>query len=263
MTENQLLITSLITALEKESLNVFYQPQVGKNMSEVFGIEALARWYDHEFGNVSPSLMIMLMGEAGKLYDFDCLICKLVFRDIKEHLSNVDIKVAINLCVSTLIDDNFYHYIVDLANEFKIDLKSITFEIIETHKIANYQLFNKRIDALKKLGIKISLDDYGTGHNNDEVLCNILFDELKIDRSYLNYVEDQMGIETINKVINRGKSRNMDVVVEGIETLEQLKVIEKTACDAYQGYYFSKPIPIIELLKMLNINSMVRMKLNN
>ena len=238
--------------IEREEFELFYQPVVELDTSEVVGYEALVRWNHPELGLLPPSEFIPVAEDSG-------LIVALGERILREAIrqsaiwraaprSSRSSNVAINLSARQLdtpgLVDAVRHALVD----FDADPAQITFEITETVVLNDVETVVHTLTDLKRLGVRLSLDDFGTGYSSLTYLCRLPIDTVKVDRSFIS----QLGTATrdasiVEMVIAMARTLQLDVVAEGVETAQQAEVLRGWGCRYAQGYLFARPQPVADL----------------
>jgi diguanylate cyclase (GGDEF)-like protein/PAS domain S-box-containing protein len=232
-------------ALSKNEFRVFYQPKVDLETMEIVGAEALIRWEHPELGHVLPGLFIPFAEESNLIVEIGEWMIRSVCLQINTWKSEgrKKIPISINLSAKSLLKNNWNTTLLKIIEETNVDPGLLEFEITENTILQNDEVVQKSIDLIRELGIKVSLDDFGTGFSSITNLKQYLFDFLKIDRSFIQNMErnllDALLTESIIDLSHRLK---MKVVAEGVETLEQLKMLDQYGCDSVQGYLFSKPV---------------------
>lgn len=253
MLDDEIILKEILNAIENEKLEMFYQPIVSVKTNETIGYEALVRWNRLGISYFDTEQLVLILEKNKKTLLLDRLVIKLVLGDIQKYFQKLNLKISINVSISAISNLSFYREFMKLVKEYRVDPNLINFEIIESDKITNFRQFKKRISKFTKHGIRLSLDDYGTGFNGFEVLRLIDFHELKIDKTFIHQINHSINFNLLQRLVDLGKSKQVDVVIEGVETKEQLDLIKETDCDYVQGYYFSKPKPVSELTELLNI----------
>lgn len=248
--------------LRNASLNnqffLVYQPQVDLKNNKVIGVEALIRWQHPLKGMISPVDFIPFAEETGQIDLIDEWVIKSSHEQLKiwEAEGIVDLKLAINISgkmisSSKWIDRIKTCYIGDAREN------SITFEITETAIISDIDGIIETLREIKKLGVSIALDDFGTGYSSLTYLQKLPIDIIKLDREFIWSIGSENDKSSIIKtVIKLAHDLNIQVVAEGVETFEQLDFIKKANCDYAQGYYFSKPLDVVEITKLLKYNEL-------
>jgi len=241
-------------AIENNELELYYQPMIDLKTKIIKEVEILVRWNHPQKGIVAPMEFIPIAEETGLIIDIGNYVLNAagIFYDKckKNELSKVGI--SINISPKQLNQKTFIDHVAEFKRKFSIPYEKLTFEITESCIINNLDEANKIINSIKSMGVRISLDDFGSGYSSFTVLKKIPFDIIKIDRSFIENIPDNTGDSSISSsIISIGHSMNLTVVAEGIENEDQLFFLEKNMCDIGQGYYFSRPIPENELLKLI------------
>jgi len=248
------LINNLHRAVEKEEFILYYQPQVDSLTGKVVGFEALIRWESPEMGMVSPAEFIPLAEEAGLIIPIGDWVLRTACAQNKawQNSGYAPLPVSVNISVLQFQESSFVEKVVKVLDETKLDPKWLHLEITESVAIKDTELTINILDDLQKIGVKIALDDFGTGFSSLGYLNKFKINVLKIDSSFIRDIrKDEF---TITKtIILLGKSLNMELIAEGVETDEQLDYLKEFGCDKIQGYLFSRPVPPNEIEKMLYI----------
>ena len=242
---------------EYEEFYLLYQPQLDLQTNKIVGVEALARWDSGELGNISPIKFISVAEKSRSINDLGKWViingCNFLKRLELEGINNI--KVAINISVIQLMQESFVEDIINIISEQEVNPNLLKLEITETNLMDNYKVVNKKLKQLKEYGIKISLDDFGTGHSSLSRLKNLNIDYLKIDKSFVDHIVKLDGDTLINNILSLAKDLNLKVIAEGVEEEIQRRYLKERGCDIMQGYLFSKPIDgnsVISLIKNIN-----------
>ncbi len=248
-------------ALENRVIKFNFQPQVARS-GVVVGYESLARWHDEELGVIPPLEFIPLyeQGELGVLFGQYAIKESLIaFKEILNNKvinSNKTPTLSINIMMHHFLDERFYDYIIEIAKKLSIPPKLITLEITETDVgVTDCELGNI-FTRLRDAGFKISIDDFGTGNSSFYRLVQLDFDELKLDKAFVDKLSQSEPDKNRSKVINIINSissfcynHDIQLVIEGVETLEQKKLICQAAKEIIiQGYLYSKPLSLKDVL---------------
>jgi EAL domain-containing protein (putative c-di-GMP-specific phosphodiesterase class I) len=223
---------------------VFYQLQKAGDESRFVGGEALIRWTNPEKGAISPGKFIPIAEETGQIIDIGEIVLKEACYTGKTlHMDGYkNFYVAVNISPVQLRDDNFYRTVKKILSKSEFSADHLILEMSE--KVFDGSMKNQMqtLEAIKNLGVKIAVDDYGKGAVPFNYLLNSPIDILKIDKSFVfGMMGSPKKISLIESLISLGKKLGYIVVVQGIETEEQLAVIKKLNCDWMQGFLFSKP----------------------
>ena len=240
------LETQLRHALEKEEFVIYYQPKVNLASGRLTSAEALIRWNDPRTGMVAPSGFIPMLEETGLIHDVGRWVLRKAVEDYLRWLSAglAAVRIAVNVSPLQLRHRDF---IAEIKGVIGIDSRApagLELEITEslimedvTHNIASLQ-------AIRAMGVRIAVDDFGTGFSSLSYLSKLPLDTLKIDRSFIvDMTSGPEGLALVSTVINLAHSLKLNVVAEGVETEEQSRLLRLLSCDEMQGNLFSKPMP--------------------
>ena len=232
-------------AIRNDELSIHYQPKFDLQTNELAGIEALIRWNNPALGMVSPMEFIPIAEETGLIIDIgNWVISEALYQMRKwQDKGHTLVKVSVNVSPRQFRDVNLIPFISSSLYSFNIDANYLELEVTES-VFENVELVLPKIQSLKELGVGLSIDDFGTGYSSLSLLKNLPFDTLKIDQSFVrDLIGNDKDIALIKTIIAIGKTFNLNVVAEGIETEEHLNLLAQMDCPMGQGYYFSKPIP--------------------
>lgn len=246
------IISSLKDAYENKEFYLHFQPQIEIETNQIVGFEALLRWHSPKFGQVSPARFIPLAESSGFITTLGhCVIRQaLIFvKQIKPYMLE-PFKVAVNISVIQLFEDDFIADIVSLLEEEDVDATYLQLEITESIMIDSYELCIERLKVIRSLGISLSLDDFGTGYSSLSYLHHLPISEIKIDKTFIdgilsNHLEHKGLIDTI---LTLAKASDLCVVAEGVEDGMQVAYLKSKGCQRIQGYYYSKPLPLEDII---------------
>ena len=241
-------------ALSRGEFEVYYQPIVKVENQEVVAAEALIRWKHPQYGLIPPDVFISLMEKTGFIIKLGQYILEEVLKQQKrwELFKFKQIEVSINVSMVEINTGKFVQYVEQKLGEHQINPELIKFEITEGIAMLNESETVKDFLALKKLGVGISLDDFGTGYTSFGYLKKFPADNLKIDKSLVDYIlTNQEDQRIVRAIIELAHTLGMKIVVEGIENKKMVEMIASYGCDYMQGYYFSKPLPVFEFQKLI------------
>lgn len=240
----------LSKALKKNEIIPYYQTQVDNISGKISGVEALSRWHSEELGIVSPVVFIPQIESQNMVIEFtNYMVDKVLndYEDLKNKYNN-DITISINISPSYFLDPTCLEYIQDLFNKYSIPTDKLILEITEDVFISDTDKINSIIDKLHDMGILISIDDFGTGYSSLNYLTKMNFDEMKIDKSFIDKIlEDPKAFQLFEILCDIAKIYDYKIVTEGVELEEQLEMIKRTSQCIIQGYIYSKPEPIIPI----------------
>lgn len=239
-------------ALNNKEFILYYQPQFNIENNKIVGIEALIRWENDELGFVYPSQFIPLAEETGLIIDIGNWIIESTFLQIKkwQELYNIDIEVGINVSPIQLSDKRFLDVIVTNLKNTNINPSLINLEITEKLAIDDSEAAIEKLKIIRDLGIKVSIDDFGSGYSSFKYAKSFAVDTLKIDISLIKGIDkSKEDYEIVKAVINMAKGLGLSVVAEGVESDTQLSVLRSLGCNTIQGYYYEKPMNVDQLEK--------------
>lgn len=238
-------------AILHEDIETYYQLQV-RDDGRLRGAEVLARWRHPSKGYVSPTLFIHIAEDIGLIDKLGSLILKKAFTDFKQfiepHVPD-DFVISINVSAAQILMSDFVESVFDTVERTGILPEKVKFEITETILLTSSDIVSERLFALKNRGFKFSLDDFGTGYSSLIMLKSLPIDELKIDQSFVKDISSNPSSAAISKsIIALARSMDIAVIAEGVEEDIDREKLMALGCDAFQGYLFSKPLPLNDFL---------------
>lgn len=243
--------------LEEETIYdqffIHYQPIFSNYSKQMIGAEALIRWNHPELGVVSPADFIPIAEQTRKIVSIGYWVFEQVCICLAEcGREYPDFIISYNISPIQLLDPSLINRLKTMMTEFDVSPLNIIIEITETTTVSHHSMFLKQITALKALGFKIALDDFGEGYASFNKLREIQPDIIKMDRSLTqNMLNDQLSLVLFKRIAQIAKDVSIDIIAEGIESIEQLEKVESFNCSYAQGYYLSRPIPKKQLLYLL------------
>lgn len=237
-------------AVDNNEFVLYYQPIVDKN-KVIKKLEALIRWNNRKFGYISPDKFIEYAEETGEIVKIGYWVIEDVCKNFNELFKSDDmLKVSINVSPIQLMEVDFVNKAEEILNKYNVTWRNLCLEITETAVLDENIIIRDNLLLLNKKGVKIALDDFGTGYASFSYLKKFKLDILKIDRIFIDN-----GLHIDYKIVDNIKSianlLNMETVIEGVETEEQFNNLKSVGCEYFQGYYFSRPLPISEINKIL------------
>ncbi|WP_018294436.1 EAL domain-containing protein [Mariprofundus ferrooxydans] len=238
-------VDELVAAIEAEELEPWYQPKIDIASKRVVGVEALVRWPSKEKGMVFPDAFIPVAEENGLIDALTFLVIKKA-ADMQAHWQKqgLSLKIAINVSMDSLYDLTFPERVVSYLEKHRVDPTGFQLEVTESRLMDDLV---GPLDILLRLRLKrfsLSIDDFGTGHSNLTQLRDLPFDEIKLDRSFVQgAAEDERAKSLLESSVDIAKKLDMEIVSEGVETLEDWQRVEMLGCDQVQGYFVSRPLP--------------------
>ncbi|MEH0742165.1 EAL domain-containing protein [Vibrio cholerae] len=233
-------------ALQQNGLEVWYQPKVNARDFSINGAEALIRWKHPVEGYISPGAFIPVAERAGLIEHLGRVVMRDVFNTVKRWKLQGILpgRVAINLSPEQFGNPKLIDYMEKLLRTTELDPNCITFELTESAVMSDSEHTLQMLNAIKKLGFSLSIDDFGTGYSSLSYLARFPIDELKIDRAFITDIDTlPKQITVIENIINLGKSLNLTVVAEGVETQQQATLLSNLNCHSIQGFHFHRPQP--------------------
>lgn len=238
-------------ALERNELYVVYQPKVDLETAEVIGAEALLRWNSADLGFVSPAEFIPVSEETGLIVPIGEWVLTEVCGQIGRWMDTgrMCVPVAVNLSARQFRQTDLTARITEILDRSGISSELLELELTESTLVENADETIQALWALKGLGIRLSIDDFGTGYSSLSYLKRFPIDALKVDQSFVRDIPDSMDDMAITKaIISMGRSLDLKLVAEGVETLEQVEFLRANGCRIVQGYYFSKPVSATDFM---------------
>ena len=252
LVEKLLLETGLSDALEKNQFSLHYQPKVHSVTGEIVGAEALLRWYNPMLGNVSPMDFIPIAEETNDIIPIGEWVLNESLKQLKKWQDNglSEFILSINVSVKQLTGSDFIKTLQQTLQQYNVDPSTVQIEITES-AMMNIEETLKIMENMKKIGVSIAIDDFGTGYSSLKYLRHLPIDVLKIDQSFVRELSD-VNKSIIKTVINLAQNMNLNVIAEGVETMEHVSFLKEQHCTEMQGYYFSKPLPIEQFEDLLD-----------
>ncbi|MBB3657365.1 diguanylate cyclase (GGDEF)-like protein [Rhizobium sp. BK650] len=244
------LEADLRAAVLNGEFELHYQPLYDLTHHRICGFEALIRWNHPVRGRVSPMEFIPLAEEVGLIVDIGRWVLHRACNDAAQWPE--DIKIAVNVSAIQFSTGDLQQYVNEALAAAELSPSRLELEITESVLMENRDEALPILHALKERGIRISMDDFGTGYSSLSYLSSFPFDKIKIDKSFVNDIVDHKEAHAIMRaIILLGDALGMRVTVEGVETAEQMALLEREACDEIQGYYISPPKPSEDVALML------------
>jgi len=246
---------SLHQAVEHDELELYYQPLCDRVTQTVRGFEALLRWNRPGHGMVQPSDFIRLAEETRLIVPIGAWVFRTACRQLREwrDAGLPEFHVAVNLSAHQIAQPHFIHFIDDTLREFGLQPRDIELEITESAALQNLEWTLSVLDQLKSLGVRLSVDDFGTGQSSLAYLKRLPLHTVKIDREFLRDIgKNPADSAILSSIIHLGHSLNLYVIAEGIETMSDLRMVEGEECDGFQGYLFARPMCVADVAAFLD-----------
>ncbi len=238
-------------ALERNEFELYYQPQIDVKTNTIIGAEALLRWHNIVLGEITPDEFIPIAEQTGLIAPIGVFVIKQALRFLNEwqSINQQNYTMAINLSPRQFRDPELVNIIKNTLHKNSINNECLELEITEGVLMNSQASIHDALLQIDELGIKLSMDDFGTGYSSLSYLREYPFDVLKIDRSFITGITDNKAdCNLVKAAIAMSHSLEIKVVAEGVETKEQLDLLNELNCDIAQGFYLSKPLPAAKLL---------------
>ena len=242
-------------ALQNEEILVFYQPKISVSTNTIVGAEALSRWY-HDGKLVMPMDFIPVLEQSMDICKLDFYVLDHVCRDIRRWLDEGKpaVRISINLSRRHLIDLDLLDRILSIVDRHRVPHHFIEFELTETTTDVEFKDLKRIVTGLQEAGIYTSVDDFGIGYSSLNLIKEIPWNTLKVDKNFLPLNEQATQNKQnimFHHVVNMAKEIGLTCVAEGVETSDQVDILRKNSCDIAQGFYYDKPLPVREFEKRL------------
>jgi len=245
---------SLREALANNELHLVYQPQIDYSDHRVIGVEALLRWQHPQHGFVSPDIFIPLAEQNGSIVAIGEWVLDQACKQLREWHDQgfIDLRMAVNLSSVQLHHAELPRIVNNLLQVYRLPPRSLELEVTETGLMEDITTAAQHLLSLRRSGALIAIDDFGTGYSSLSYLKSLPLDKIKIDKSFVqDLLEDEDDATIVRAIIQLAKSLGMQVIAEGVETIEQEAYIVAQGCNEGQGYLYSKPLPPRELTLFL------------
>ena len=247
------LVAEIPQALRSRQFVLYFQPQVDSRTGRIVGAEALVRWNHPESGLIAPGVFIPLLESMGLIYQLDqyvweeACVCLRKLRGL-----GYSFPVSVNVSPRDVYSGDIFQVITDLVEKYGLPIESLNLEITESALVLDMDRLIGIIRRLQEKGFRIEMDDFGSGYSSLNTLKDIPVDVLKLDMRFLEGAKDPARSETILKmIVGLAGSLNIPLIAEGVEKKEQVDFLASIGCYDLQGFYYSRPVPFEEFLKML------------
>lgn len=247
-------------ALQNNELQLYYQPIVNLQSGNVIGFEALMRWFHPEKGFISPGVFIPIAEKNGLIVEASRWALGESCRALKRIEGRIgreeNLYMSVNFSSTDFASENFLDHVYRILSESDVPAKQIKLEITERLLIQQPDNAKEMLELCREAGMGIAIDDFGTGYSSLSYLYYFPIGVLKIDQSFVRAMKkEDKSRELVRSIIGLGKNMHMNIIAEGVEDLDEARILQSMGCDAAQGYYFAKPLPekdVIELLRGWN-----------
>jgi diguanylate cyclase (GGDEF)-like protein/PAS domain S-box-containing protein len=250
------LETDLRRALDRGEFVVYYQPIVTLDERRIVGFEALLRWLHPERGIVEPEGFLSVIEDTGMLASLSWWVLDQACRQIAEwnrlFVNGSRLSMSVNVSASMFQTDDAAQRVKDIVDDSGLRPGDVALELTERDCMEHEEVTRNVLAELRRFGIKIHMDDFGTGYSSLSYLQRCSYDTLKIDRSFIqNIGDEQQSTAIIKTIVGLGRMLNMNVVAEGVESESQMAALRSMNCPEAQGFWFSRPVPPVEVGRML------------
>jgi diguanylate cyclase (GGDEF)-like protein len=251
--ERLVLVGELRRAIEESELVLHYQPKATLADGEVRGVEALVRWQHPERGLVPPDVFIPVAEQTGLIRPLTLFVVDSALRQCRAwRQAGLDLTVAVNVAMRNILDDRFPDELSHLLAKYALEPSSLELELTETSVLADPPRAKAILQRLRDTGVKLAVDDFGTGYASLAYLSELPVDEIKIDRSFVIAMDThERYARIVRSTIDLGRNLSLSVVAEGVETREVWSQLTDLGCHSAQGYFLARPLPADELTPWL------------
>ncbi len=235
-----------LSVVEMDDFDLHFQPIVTSDR-HVCGVEALLRWCDPILGQVPPDEFISVAEETGSVTQIDVWALRSALSKVRALPDDVsrEVRISVNFSPASFLVPNLWHLAESVLRESGLGAERLAIEITERVMLGDHRLVLRNIEGLRDLGVAVVLDDFGTGYSSLSYLRTLDVDGLKIDRAFVTgAVVDKRGEAVLSSVIRMASDLGSQTVAEGVETVEQLELLQSLGCDRFQGYLFGRPVPL-------------------
>ncbi len=252
MRKRRAIEQGLRAAIDDDQLYVHYQPIYDADARRMVGVEALLRWRHPTLGAIEPSLLVSVAEERGMILRLGEWVLRRACRDA---VAWPGIKVAVNVSPIQFRQRDFGAQVENILSQTGFDPARLELELTEGVIVSDADQAEAVMTGLRALGIRMALDDFGTGYSSLIYLRRFPFDKIKIDRSFLESVEATgESVVLIESVVNLGRALGLTVTAEGVETIEQMRLLQAIGCHEMQGYLFSKPVSAADIALLIAVS---------
>lgn len=235
----------LIDAMSNDEFELVYQPQTEISGQHVIGVEALLRWHSPEYGLISPTKFIPIAEELGLISDLGNMViekaCCQAAEWEKKYASTI--RMAVNVSYMQVHSLKMVEYVDLCLSKHNIKKNALEIELTESSLVKDITRVIEVLSQLNELGVRTAIDDFGTGYSSLSHLACMPFDLIKIDKSFISLLgKNQANTAITEAIIQMSKKLDMEVLAEGVETIEQLNILKNSSCDLIQGNLISRPV---------------------
>ena len=243
------IIDQMEDALENNEFEMYLQPKYDLHRNAYCGSEALVRWRHPDKGLISPGEFIPIFEQTGFIKKLDMFMLEAVCKVLKswEEKKHPEISISVNVSQKNLRQTDFIERVLSITNQYRINRANLEIELTESSIFEDVDRIIEIGEAFRNYGFKISMDDFGSGYSSINLLGNLPLDVIKMDQGFFNsHLKREQNQIVVESTINMIKKLGMTVVAEGIETEAEVEMLRALGCDIIQGYYFGKPMTVVE-----------------
>lgn len=239
------IVNDLPSAIQRGEVQVWLQPKIGLPHGAVCGAEALVRWQHPDLGFLNPCDFVYAAEQSGTIVMLTRHVIKEAVRQCKAlEERGFIIQLSVNLSARDLQDEYLPYHLMQILNEHALPAERLTLEVTENSVMEDLRHAVSILECIRDIGIRIAMDDFGTGHSSLAQLRNIPMNELKIDKSFvLNLTRDEHNDSIVRTTVQLAHSMKLAVVAEGVEDESTLRHLAEIGCEQAQGYFIGKPMP--------------------
>ena len=234
-------------AIQNDEFGLYYQPVVDVRAERVVGAEALIRWHHPERGLVMPGAFIAAAEATGLIEPIGLWVLRRACAQLREwsDRGRRDLRMSVNLSARQFLDPELKYHVMEALRHYGVLASQLEIELTETAVMSDHDHTRRVFTALRDIGVGIAIDDFGTGYASLSSLRKLPFDKLKIDREFVSQVhQTQQGQAIGGALIALAKGLDLQILAEGTETEQEVRYLADRGCDLFQGYYFSRPVPV-------------------
>ncbi len=249
------LESDLRRAIDRGELRVRYQPIVALRSARIIGYEALVRWQHRQRGLVAPSEFISMAEETGVIGALGRWVLAEACRQMRTlqlvYPRSPGLSLAVNVSGRQILQPDFVEQVGEVLEATRFDPRLLRLELTESVLVENEAAAARCLHRLRQIGVRLVIDDFGTGYSSLSYLHRMPIDELKIDASFIGAMGDDRNRRIVDAILSLGRNLGVEVIAEGVETMQQAQVLHRLGCSAVQGFLFSEPVDVDEAARLL------------